>query len=222
MVESNWFEGVLLLAVYMILGLAFYFVPGKSPNLSAEVSVRCATSKFSITIRYSGLQTAARRRESRVSLRGIGFVLMTTEIGKGQSCPLGATPSPDGVNFSVFSKSCEAMELLLFDKVEDPRPAEVIRLDSRQNKTHHYWHIFVGGMKPGQIYGYRALGPFKPGQRASFRLRQSAAGSLRPRVAVPASYSRAAACRRGDNTAFAMKSVVADLGRIRLGRRRSS
>jgi Ca2+:H+ antiporter len=27
--ESNWFEGVLLLAVYMILGLAFYFVPGK-------------------------------------------------------------------------------------------------------------------------------------------------------------------------------------------------
>lgn len=27
--ESNWFEGVLLLAVYMILGLAFYFVPVK-------------------------------------------------------------------------------------------------------------------------------------------------------------------------------------------------
>jgi Ca2+:H+ antiporter len=26
--ESNWFEGVLLLAVYIILGLAFYFVPG--------------------------------------------------------------------------------------------------------------------------------------------------------------------------------------------------
>jgi Ca2+:H+ antiporter len=27
--RSNWFEGVLLLAVYMILGLAFYFIPGK-------------------------------------------------------------------------------------------------------------------------------------------------------------------------------------------------
>jgi Ca2+:H+ antiporter len=27
--ESNWFEGVLLLAVYIILGLAFYFVPGQ-------------------------------------------------------------------------------------------------------------------------------------------------------------------------------------------------
>ena len=27
--QSNWFEGVLLLAVYMILGLAFYFVPGR-------------------------------------------------------------------------------------------------------------------------------------------------------------------------------------------------
>jgi len=25
--ESNWLEGVLLLAVYLILGLAFYFLP---------------------------------------------------------------------------------------------------------------------------------------------------------------------------------------------------
>lgn len=26
--ETNWFEGVLLLAVYIILGMSFYFVPG--------------------------------------------------------------------------------------------------------------------------------------------------------------------------------------------------
>ena len=137
---------------------------------------------------------------------------MTTEIGIGQSCPLGATPSPDGVNFSVFSKSCEAIELLLFDKVEDPRPAEVIRLDSRQNKTHHYWHIFVGGIKPGQIYGYRALGPFKPDKGLRFDSDKVLLDPYGRSIAVPASYSRAAACRRGDNTAFAMKSVVSDLG----------
>ena len=27
--ETNWFEGVQLIAVYLILGIAFYFVPGK-------------------------------------------------------------------------------------------------------------------------------------------------------------------------------------------------
>jgi len=26
--ETNWFEGVQLIAVYLILGIAFYFVPG--------------------------------------------------------------------------------------------------------------------------------------------------------------------------------------------------
>ena len=137
---------------------------------------------------------------------------MTIEIGKGQSCPLGATPSADGVNFSVFSKSCEAIELLLFDKVDDPRPADVIRLDPRQNKTHHYWHIFVGGLKPGQIYGYRALGPFKPDKGFRFDPDKVLLDPYRRSVALPETYSRAAACRRGDNTAFAMKSVVADLG----------
>jgi isoamylase len=137
---------------------------------------------------------------------------MALQIGKGQSHPLGATPSADGVGFSVFSKSCEALELLLFDKVDDSRPSDVIRLDPRQNKTYHYWHIFVGGLKPGQIYGYRALGPFKPDQGLRFDSDKVLLDPYGRSVAVPASYSRAAACRLGDNTAFAMKSVVADLG----------
>jgi len=136
---------------------------------------------------------------------------MTIEIGKGQSCPLGATPSADGVNFSVFSKSCEAIELLLFDKVDDPRPADVIRLDSRQNKTHHYWHILVGGLKPGQIYGYRALGPFKPDKGLRFDPDKVLLDPYGRSVALPETYSRLAAGRRGDNTPYAMKSVVADL-----------
>jgi glycogen operon protein len=35
--------------------------------------------------------------------------------GPGEACPLGATLSPEGVNFSVFSKSATLVELLLFD-----------------------------------------------------------------------------------------------------------
>ncbi|MEK6573697.1 MAG: hypothetical protein AABZ58_05215, partial [Chloroflexota bacterium] len=47
----------------------------------------------------------------------------------GQPYPLGATVHPDGVNFSVFAKNCAAVELLLFDRCDDPRPARVISLD---------------------------------------------------------------------------------------------
>jgi len=136
---------------------------------------------------------------------------MTERIGKGQSYPLGATSSPGGVNFSVFSKSCEAIELLLFDKVDDPRPGDVIRLDPYENKTYHYWHIFVGGLKPGQIYGYRAFGPFSPDRGLRFDSDKVLLDPYGRSVAIPERCSRFAAGQAGDNTPKAMKSVVADL-----------
>ena len=71
----------------------------------------------------------------------------------GQSYPLGATPYPSGVNFSVYSKHCDGLELLLFNSPEDPQPARVIELDpSRNHRTFHYWHAFVPNTGPGQIY----------------------------------------------------------------------
>src|SRR5206468_6360282 len=82
-----------------------------------------------------------------------------TRIGAGCSAPLGATPSEEGVNFSIFSRHATSMELLLFDDVNDPRPARAIRVDHAVNRTYHYWHVFVPGLRPGQIYGYRVEGP---------------------------------------------------------------
>ena len=41
-------------------------------------------------------------------------------------------------------------------------PARVIELDARTHRTYHYWHVFVPGIGPGQIYAYRADGPFDP------------------------------------------------------------
>ena len=46
-------------------------------------------------------------------------------IRPGRSCPLGATLSPQGVNFSVFSKSATLVELLLFTDVQDAPPGLV-------------------------------------------------------------------------------------------------
>jgi isoamylase len=81
---------------------------------------------------------------------------------KSASSSLGATPRGDGVNFSVFSKYATGVELLLFDRVDDPQAARVIRIDPAANRTYHYWHVFVPGLRPGQIYGYRVDGPFEP------------------------------------------------------------
>src|SRR5437867_4420477 len=73
----------------------------------------------------------------------------------GLSYPLGATIFPDGVNFSVFSRGASAVELLLFDGEDDSRPRRVIPIDPAANRTYHYWHVFVPGVRPGQLYGYR-------------------------------------------------------------------
>src|SRR3974390_3921613 len=93
---------------------------------------------------------------------------MSPTIDIGQSFLLGATVIADAVNFSVFSKNATGMELLLFNDVTDSKP-RVITLDPVKNRTYHYWHIAVPGLKPGQLYGYRALGPFAPQRGARVR-----------------------------------------------------
>jgi len=39
----------------------------------------------------------------------------------GRSFPIGATLTDGGANFSVFSRSAAAIELLFFDRVDDAR-----------------------------------------------------------------------------------------------------
>jgi len=129
------------------------------------------------------------------------------------SAPLGATVCPGGVNFSVFSKSATRIELLLFDDEKQAQPSRVIALDARRHRTYHYWHVFVSGLKPEQIYAYRAHGPFEPKRGLRFDGEKILLDPYGVAVAVPDGYDRGAARRSGDNCATAMKSVVADPGR---------
>ncbi|HEX3730568.1 MAG TPA: glycogen debranching protein GlgX, partial [Opitutaceae bacterium] len=81
----------------------------------------------------------------------------------GAPFPQGATWDGKGVNFSVFSESSEMVELCLFDGTDQTKE-ERIRFRERTNGV---WHIYVPGLKPGQLYGYRAQGAYVPdkGQR---------------------------------------------------------
>ncbi|MBM3777483.1 MAG: glycogen debranching protein GlgX [Acidimicrobiia bacterium] len=82
----------------------------------------------------------------------------------GRPYPLGATWDGNGVNFAIFSESATLVELCLFDSVQSR--AESTRIPMVE-QTDMVWHIYLPGMRPGQIYGYRVHGPYDPpnGQR---------------------------------------------------------
>jgi isoamylase len=133
-------------------------------------------------------------------------------VGRGSSAPLGATLQGDGVNFSIFSRDAALIELLLFPSAEAREPSHVITLTKNEHHTYHYWHAFVSGIGPGQVYAYRAHGPFAPQQGLRFDPEKVLLDPYGVAVAVPNGYERAAARRPGDNAAVAMKSVVGRAG----------
>jgi glycogen operon protein len=135
---------------------------------------------------------------------------MTTTNPIGRSSPLGATVVDGGVNFNLFSRTAAGVELLFFDRGEDGAPSRVVRLDPAANRTYHYWHAFVPGVRPGQPYGYRVEGPSAPEQGLRFDPAKLLLDPYGRGVFVPKNYDREAAKREGDNAATAMKSVVVD------------
>jgi glycogen operon protein len=135
---------------------------------------------------------------------------MHVPLASGRSSPIGATVVDGGVNFSVYSRNGLAVELLLFDREDDPRPARVLSINPETNRTYHYWHVFVPGIGAGQMYGYRVHGPFEPGNGMRFDGTKILLDPYSRGVAVPRNYDREAGHRQGDNCATAMKSVVID------------
>jgi isoamylase len=129
---------------------------------------------------------------------------------RGSSAPLGASVEPGGVNFSLYSRDATGIEVLLFDRPDDPKPSQTIALDPVSNRTYHYWHTFVSGVEPGQIYGFRAHGPFDPARGMRFDHTKVLLDPYGRGVVVPKQYSRIAASQDGGNAATAMKSVVVD------------
>lgn len=76
----------------------------------------------------------------------------------GTSYPLGSVFDGKGVNFALFSAHASKVELCLFNK-SGTEETDRIAIESNDNNI---WHVYVAGLKPGQIYGYRVYGPYKP------------------------------------------------------------
>jgi isoamylase len=80
---------------------------------------------------------------------------------RGYCRPFGATVWADGINFAVFSRHAHTIQLVLFEEGQD-EPFFEVELHPAENRTGDVWHIFVHGLAPGVLYGYRAIGPFAP------------------------------------------------------------
>ena len=75
----------------------------------------------------------------------------------GHPYPLGSVYDGKGVNFALFSENAASVELCLYDENE----METHRIPVTE-RTHNQWHIYIPGLKPGQLYGYRVHGPYDP------------------------------------------------------------
>ena len=84
--------------------------------------------------------------------------MKTFKQTSGNPYPLGATYDGKGVNFALFSANAEKVTLCLFD-VNGRK--ETQRIDLQDNDG-GIWHVYLEGVKPGQLYGYRVDGPYDP------------------------------------------------------------
>ena len=71
---------------------------------------------------------------------------------------MGAHWDGKGINFAVFSAHAQAMVLCVFDETGTVETARY----ALPAHTSDVWHGYLHGAQPGQIYGLRAHGPWRP------------------------------------------------------------
>jgi glycogen operon protein len=91
------------------------------------------------------------------------ILVSPSTVWRGRPHPLGATWDGAGVNFALFSKHAERVEVCLFD----PKGRREIERVELRDRTDFVWHCYLPEARPGLFYGYRVHGPHDPdrGQR---------------------------------------------------------
>ncbi|HEX6816799.1 MAG TPA: glycogen debranching protein GlgX [Ktedonobacterales bacterium] len=90
---------------------------------------------------------------------------MARTIWPGKPYPLGATYNGKGVNFALYTEAGKRVELCLFER---PGPGATCEKVTLPEVTAHVHHGFLPGMAPGQLYGYRVYGEYKPEEGLRF------------------------------------------------------
>ncbi len=89
----------------------------------------------------------------------------TKRIMPGKPYPLGATFDGDGVNFAVYSENATGVKLCLFSDHDNDLECEEVDI---LEVTDYVWHVYIPGIMPGQLYGYRIFGRYQPKKGVRF------------------------------------------------------
>ena len=84
-------------------------------------------------------------------------------VWRGHPYPLGATWDGAGVNFAIFTENASEVQLCLFD-AEGGNEQRVRMVE----QTDLVWHSYLPDLRPGQRYGYRIHGPYRPDEGHRF------------------------------------------------------
>ncbi len=113
----------------------------------------------------------------------------------GSPQPFGASVTPEGVNFSIFSRNASSCSLVLFEKGADAALVEIPFLDSF--RTGDVYAMLVLGLDPAAIeYGFRLDGPYDPPSGRRFDAQQILLDPYAKSIGGLANWGRAGA-RRG-------------------------
>lgn len=85
----------------------------------------------------------------------------------GSPLPLGATITPQGVNFALFSRNARSVTLVIALPTDQGPPIE-IQLDQERHKTGDIWHILLCDAPADLRYGYRIDGQHDPHDSGHF------------------------------------------------------
>ncbi len=80
-------------------------------------------------------------------------------VWPGKPYPLGATWDGLGVNFALFSEQATKVELCLFNGPQSTKEEQRVELIQY---TDQVWHAYLPDVRPGQVYGYRVHGLYRP------------------------------------------------------------
>jgi len=86
-----------------------------------------------------------------------------SEIQAGNPLPIGGPHQQgDGICFVLFSRHATGVSLEFYDHPDGSSPSRIVNLDPLCHRTGDVWHVWVRGIAPGQLYGYRIEGPYQP------------------------------------------------------------
>src|SRR5919202_1286547 len=131
------------------------------------------------------------------------------DVEPGSAHPHGITTRSDGVNFCLFSEAATEVVLLLFDSAVATEPLQIVRLDPFQNKTFHFWHVFVRGCGPGIFYAFRIDGPNDPSNGLRFNAKKVLISPY-ARGIGKALWKRSDAIGPADNIATSLRCAIVD------------